>query len=437
MRFIYSNNATTLVNPAVPISVGDASITLSNGAGALFPVPGVDEQFALVFEDRRLGLREIAYCTSRSGDVLQVLRGQEGTSAMSWPEGSTISHRMTAASLAGFYEELDALLAVVDDGYLRLDGGNTMTGDLKMEKANGPLIQLDNTDQATGLDIWQIGVKGQNLIIAPQSIGDLATTGGLSFTRDASGIIDLKIDIGTSVWSDDPPERDSVITKSRGDLRYAYIREDEGHLQNEFELTNRMIEKQFEFAQTINPIGPDAPAITFMGDTNTGFYLVEEATIGVTMNGVLHYRFESDGVATVSSSVLTQGNANALFGLNVQSAPQGIGADGATFVNSILHGVGGMPDTWEVYLECLNNIGLGGFAVGDYVPVSSFFLADGTPAMSVLANATTLATHGSDPAGWRVRNNAGTLIDAGGTDPETVGTQWQIRYVASRRNITP
>jgi hypothetical protein len=100
-RFIAANNASTTVGSAVTAAA--THITLASGTGLLFPVPGPNQQFAvtLVPAASTTGLpNEICYCTAVVGDVLTVLRAQEGTTAAAWPIGTTIANLWTQGQLA-------------------------------------------------------------------------------------------------------------------------------------------------------------------------------------------------------------------------------------------------------------------------------------------------------------------------------------------------
>ena len=79
----------------------NASSRLYAGDGAKFPMPVGDgsEWFAVTLEDRRSGQIEICKCIARSGDILNVQRGQEGTIAKAFVLGATVSNRLTAATM--------------------------------------------------------------------------------------------------------------------------------------------------------------------------------------------------------------------------------------------------------------------------------------------------------------------------------------------------
>ena len=97
MSYKFTNKAIAFLDTAFGSTAN--IIVLPSGTGDLFPSITGDEMFAVVFEDRLTGEFEICYCTSRTGDQLTVTRGEEGTTATSWPVGSNVSLRTSAAFL--------------------------------------------------------------------------------------------------------------------------------------------------------------------------------------------------------------------------------------------------------------------------------------------------------------------------------------------------
>lgn len=81
MLQLYANNAKTTL--AASITSTQTSITVAPGTGSLFPtpVPGTSWFTLTLTSATSSSVYEITYCTSRSGDTLTVLRGQEGTTA--------------------------------------------------------------------------------------------------------------------------------------------------------------------------------------------------------------------------------------------------------------------------------------------------------------------------------------------------------------------
>src|SRR5262245_50570140 len=104
----FANNAVA----ACPHDLGNADtvINLSTGDGNKFPSTS-GGYFKVTLEDRRVRpvLREIAHCTSRTGDQLVLLRAQEFTPAQVFAAGFVVSNRVTAASLNTLLQAAEGL----------------------------------------------------------------------------------------------------------------------------------------------------------------------------------------------------------------------------------------------------------------------------------------------------------------------------------------
>lgn len=104
--YLVANGASTAL--ASDIDAVTTTISVQAATGGVFPSPGVDEVFALVLEDTA-GNVEICHCTSRTGDALTVVRGQENTTAKAFTAANTVAeNRITKALI---------------DSCLRNDGG--------------------------------------------------------------------------------------------------------------------------------------------------------------------------------------------------------------------------------------------------------------------------------------------------------------------------
>lgn len=98
-EFIFTNFAKSVL--AGGIAAGDTTLSVAVGTGAIFPVPAAGEQFPIILANAATPNAppfEIVYCTARTGDVMTIVRGQEGTAAANWPVGSVVSNRLTAAA---------------------------------------------------------------------------------------------------------------------------------------------------------------------------------------------------------------------------------------------------------------------------------------------------------------------------------------------------
>ena len=97
----FSNNANSTL--ASQITNTATSITLAVGGGANFASPAVGQYSVVSLNDAATGtIYEIMHCTARTGDTLTVIRGQEGTSAVSWLSGDLVYSSPTAGQMSAF-----------------------------------------------------------------------------------------------------------------------------------------------------------------------------------------------------------------------------------------------------------------------------------------------------------------------------------------------
>ena len=101
MTQLFANNAASELASAV---ASDAlSLTLRTGDGAKFPTPAGGD-FFLVTLYQKVGQDEINHeivkCTARAGDVLTVVRAQEGTTARAFSVDDPVELRLTAGSMS-------------------------------------------------------------------------------------------------------------------------------------------------------------------------------------------------------------------------------------------------------------------------------------------------------------------------------------------------
>ncbi|MCW2317270.1 hypothetical protein M2322_002829 [Rhodoblastus acidophilus] len=83
---------------------------LAAGTGALFPNPSAGQYFKITFISANPAstANEICNVTAVSGDILTIVRGQEGTAAQAWNAGDVCSHQLTAGSLGAFLQSVGA-----------------------------------------------------------------------------------------------------------------------------------------------------------------------------------------------------------------------------------------------------------------------------------------------------------------------------------------
>jgi hypothetical protein len=113
MKFQFTNRASTHL--AAPLGTGGTFITVAPGTGDRFPSATVSAPAQLTIISTT-GASEIVQCHNRAGDVLDILRAQEGSSVSAFAEGSLVELRLTA-------EVLNSFLPL---------GGGQMAGDLDM-----------------------------------------------------------------------------------------------------------------------------------------------------------------------------------------------------------------------------------------------------------------------------------------------------------------
>lgn len=100
---LYTNNAYTKLD--APISAVALTIQVKAGDGAKFPNPTGGDFFLLTLSKISSGVEtaiEITKCTARTGDVLTVVRAQEGTTAQAYTVDDNAQLRMTAATAQSF-----------------------------------------------------------------------------------------------------------------------------------------------------------------------------------------------------------------------------------------------------------------------------------------------------------------------------------------------
>ena len=96
---LYTNDGQTTL--AAGITSGSVALTVAAGTGALFPNPNVGTQFFLVtlIDEATGGIKEIVRCTQRVGDIMTVVRGQEGTDPVAWSAGDLVKMLLTAGTM--------------------------------------------------------------------------------------------------------------------------------------------------------------------------------------------------------------------------------------------------------------------------------------------------------------------------------------------------
>lgn len=104
MRYGFINNFSQTL--AAELAPGATTMTLDGGGSALSNA-SQNLVYHLTLDDGE-GVVEVVRVIATSGNSITVARGQEGTEAVVWPEGSLVELRLTAASASGFVWSLPA-----------------------------------------------------------------------------------------------------------------------------------------------------------------------------------------------------------------------------------------------------------------------------------------------------------------------------------------
>ncbi|KKK59151.1 hypothetical protein LCGC14_3037260, partial [marine sediment metagenome] len=190
---------------AATIVPADLTIQVKPGFGALFPAPSTPQVFYITLEND-VGAIEVMKCTSRSVDLLTVVRGQDGTVAQDFVLDVTrVELRVQAIVLEEFVQV----------------NGDAMTGDLDFATNEIQNAYLTGTTRITGGQSIGMAIRGtldqsNNELVVPAASGVRATAGGVPLVvntddiialLDTAGVIDLAsatvgVKIGTAGASD-------------------------------------------------------------------------------------------------------------------------------------------------------------------------------------------------------------------------------------------
>lgn len=169
MGIKFSNNATTTL--ASSILSTDTSITVAGSFGSLFPAAGGSNYFYATIVNSSNDI-EVVKVTSRSGDVMTVLRGQDGTTALNWIGGDKFELRVNAKALSD------------------IASGSGIT------ELNGVTVGLDDPQDAEFLNVVasSLSISGIATGVTPSagdSSSNLATTAFVQGAGLPTGIIVL------------------------------------------------------------------------------------------------------------------------------------------------------------------------------------------------------------------------------------------------------
>lgn len=167
---LYANNAASKLD--APVSAVGLTLQVKAGDGALFPNPTGGDFFMLTLSKVASGVEntiEITKCTARVGDVLTIVRAQEGTTANAYTVDDRAELRMTAATPTAYEAHV-----------------NSTSNPHATTKAQVGLGNVDNTSDAnkpvSTAQATALGLKA-----------DLA---GAAFTGPVTGITKAMVGLG-------------------------------------------------------------------------------------------------------------------------------------------------------------------------------------------------------------------------------------------------
>lgn len=226
---VFANNASALL--AASIADTDLSIQVDAGFGVLFPSPSGGQYFLATLEDNA-GNIEVVQCTSRTDDILTVVRAQEGTTAKAFTLNVTrVELRLTKSILEEFAQV----------------SGFSMTGDADFN-SNSLIDAFINgaATRFTGGQIAGVPLRGaidltSNELAIPAG-GGRATVGGIALLATGDDLMAELDTAGVIVF-------DSATVGVRV-IGGAYLRVEGATPANHMEVVHDDTDVAFVFANT-------------------------------------------------------------------------------------------------------------------------------------------------------------------------------------------
>lgn len=178
MSVVLRNNAISRLATSLSTSATTLSVTV--GEGGKFPSPGVDQWFPVTLV-KATGVLEIIRCTSRTGDVLTVVRGQEGTAAQAFSPGDRVELRLSAAAFAEFQDMIVELQDMIEER-LRKDDNLAAVEDKSVARNNLELKTGATTNKQTSSTD---ATAGSLLINGAHGLGAAVTESGAANLNDS------------------------------------------------------------------------------------------------------------------------------------------------------------------------------------------------------------------------------------------------------------
>lgn len=186
MNLLFANNASTTL--ASGINATATTLVVASGTGGEFPViTDASMGFYMTLKDAATQLtNEIVLCTARAGDACTIVRGQQGTTAVTWNAGDIVAQLVTKGDLqnmiqpdqlqAALYTAANAtgtnsITATLDSGLVALPDSLAFT--LRAAAANTGAVTLTLTLGTTALAAHAIVKYGGSALNA----GDIPAAG--------------------------------------------------------------------------------------------------------------------------------------------------------------------------------------------------------------------------------------------------------------------
>ena len=199
-RILFCNNASTTLAGAINNTA--TSLQLATGSGALFATP-INGSYiggnytCMTLNDAATGLLfEILHVTAVVGDTLTVVRGQEGTTAISWLAGDKAANFWTAGSAATMSQPIDVQQQAGNYTVDTSGAANTITAALTPAPASYALmlgapirVKLANTNTSTTV-VLNVNTLGNLAVVNADGslpvVGSLVADAVVEFTYDGT-----------------------------------------------------------------------------------------------------------------------------------------------------------------------------------------------------------------------------------------------------------
>jgi hypothetical protein len=187
---LFANNAKTTL--AAPINSSQTTITVAPGTGAEFPSPSAGQTFKVTLVSASSPtVNEICLCTSRTGDVLTVIRAQEGTSGTPFLLSDIVGNFDTAGTM----EELLQVVQFQSQYYSFAVAGGT-----------GNALTATIPSTLTAL------TDGMSFVIKASAANTGAATLNLTLGSTATGVLPLLSGNATALSGGEIPSAGYPIT---------------------------------------------------------------------------------------------------------------------------------------------------------------------------------------------------------------------------------